>query len=73
VFLSANNANQDSRSNFWSWPAIVRLIILEIVLLLALAVALVYYLDWSSEVAMSEFMAAPLHAAKDHAACRRSA
>jgi len=78
VFRSADNANQESQSNFWqgSWPAIVRIIILEIVVLLALAVAFVYYLNWSSEVAMSEFMAAskaPLHAAKGHLLCGRSA
>jgi len=78
VFSSADNANRDSRPNVWqeSWPAIVRLIILEILLLLALASAFVYYLNWSSEVAMSEFMAASkaqLHAVKDRAACRQSA
>jgi uncharacterized membrane protein len=78
MFSSADNANQDSRPNVWqgSWPAIVRLIILEILLLLALAGAFVYYLNWSSQVAMSEFIAAgkaPLHAIKDRAPCRNSA
>jgi Tfp pilus assembly protein PilO len=78
VFRSADNANQHSEPNFWqgSWPALVRIIVLEIVLLLALAVALVYYLNWSSELSVSEFMAAdqsPLHAAKDHSPCGHSA
>jgi hypothetical protein len=70
--------DQDSRQNFWqgSWPSIVRIIVLEILLLLALAGAFVYYLNWSSEAALSEFMATgnpPLQAAKDHPSCRRSA
>jgi hypothetical protein len=71
-------ADQDSRQNFWqgSWPSIVRIIVLEILLLIALAGAFVYYLNWSSEAALSEFMAPgnpPLQAAKDHPSCRRSA
>ena len=71
-------APQDSRQNVWqgSWPSIVRMIVLEILLLLALAGALVYYLNWSSDAAMSEFMATgspSLHAAKDHPPCGRSA
>ena len=70
--------DQDSLQNFWqgSWPSIVRIIVLEILLLLALAGAFVYYLNWSSEAALSEFMATgnpPLQAAKDHPSCRRSA
>jgi hypothetical protein len=78
VFRSADNANQHSEPNFWqgSWPAIVRIIILEILLLLALTMAFVYYLNWSSEASVSEFMAAsraPLQSAKDHLACDRSA
>ena len=77
MFSSADNANRDSRPDVWqgSWPAIVRLIVLEILLLLALAGAFIYYLNWSSEVAMSEFMAAskaPLQSVTDHASCRNS-
>jgi hypothetical protein len=77
---SANSVppNRASRQNSYqgSWPSIVRMIVLEIVLLLALAAALVYYLNWSSEAAMSEFMAIgqpQLHAVKDRAPCRHSA
>jgi LPS O-antigen subunit length determinant protein (WzzB/FepE family) len=75
---SANDANQESRQNAWqsAWPGIVRIIIVEVVLLLALAVALVYYLNWSSEAAVSEFMSnsnAPLQAVKNRAPCDRSA
>ena len=79
---SAKNANQESPENVLrgAWPAIVRIIILEIVLLIALAGALVYYLNWSSEVALSEFMAkggltsgTPIQAVKNRAPCERSA
>jgi hypothetical protein len=52
------------------------MIVLEIVLLLVLAAALVYYLNWSSEAAMSEFMATgqpQLHAVRDRAPCGHSA
>jgi hypothetical protein len=74
VFRLADNANQNSEPNFWqgSWPAIIRIIILEILLLLALTVAFVYYLDWSSEASVSEFMAAsraPLQAVTDQLPC----
>jgi Tfp pilus assembly protein PilO len=60
VFRLADNANRNSEPNFWqgSWPAIVRIIILEILLLAALTMAFVYYLNWSSEASVSEFMAA---------------
>jgi hypothetical protein len=76
VFRLADNANQNSEPNFWqgSWPAIVRIIILEILLLLALTVAFVFYLEWSSEASVSEFMAAqkaPQQAATDHQYCRK--
>ena len=75
---SVNDASSESRPNFWqgSWPAIVRIIILEILVLLALAGAFVYYLNWSSEVAMSEFMAASkaqVQATKVHSRCGDSA
>jgi hypothetical protein len=78
MFPSANRvpANQESQQNIYqgSWPTIVRIIVLEIVLLLGLAVAFVCYLNWSSEAAVSEFMASPsVQAIKDHAPCNRSA
>ena len=67
-------ADQDPRQNFWqgSWPAIVRIIVLEILLLLALAAAFVYYLNWSSEAALSEFMAASRSPQTVHSPCERS-
>jgi len=73
-----NQEGQNSRSESWLsfWPPIVRLIVLEIVVLVALAGALVFYLNWSSEAAVSEFMAThhlSLQAAKVHQSCRGSA
>ncbi len=56
-----------------SWPAIVRIIILEIVLLIALASAFVYYLNWSSEASVSDFMAASRSSRAVHAPCDESA
>jgi hypothetical protein len=73
---SSGPTNRDSRPDFWlSWPSIVRIIILEIVLLLALSGALVFYLNWSSASAVSEFMATggqPIQAVKDRPPCDRS-
>ena len=66
-------ANQDYRQNIWqgSWPAIVRIIILEILLLIALAGVFVYYLNWSSEAALADFMAASRSAQAVHCPCER--
>jgi hypothetical protein len=67
VFPSANQ-NSAGRQPSWSpgalwtpegfWPSIVRIIVLEIVVLLALASAFVAYLNWSSEAAFADFLAA---------------
>ena len=80
MFPSADNRpiGRDSRQDYYqrAWPAVVRIIILEIVLLLALAGALVFYLNWSSEAAVSEFMAtgpSSQQAVKVHQSCRHSA
>lgn len=74
MFTSADNANQQSLRNLWqgAWPAIVRIIILEIVVLLALAGAFVYYLNWSSEAALTDFMAASRSAHAVHSPCDTS-
>ena len=70
-----------SRRNFWL--AIAKIFVIEILVLIALAGAIVAYLNWSSDVAFAEFLAAsklsaaaphsPLHAVKGHAPCDRSA
>jgi hypothetical protein len=74
---------RDLWSSLGFWPSIVRIIVLEILVLLALAVAIVAYLNWSSEAAFAEFLAASqpsaaapsssLHAVKGRAPCDRSA
>jgi hypothetical protein len=80
MFPSADNrpTDLDSRSDLYqrAWPSIVRIIVLEILLLLALSGALVFYLNWSSEAAVSEFMSGgsqPLQAAKHRPPCDHSA
>ena len=40
------------------WPAILRTLVVQIIVLLALAGAVVGYLNWSSDVNVTEFMAA---------------
>ena len=40
-----------------SWPSIVRIAIIEVVVLVALAGAFVAYLNWSSEESFAEFLA----------------
>jgi hypothetical protein len=69
-------------SSLGFWPSTVRIVILELLVLLALAGAVIFYLNWSSEVAVAEFLAAsktqaapssPLHAVKGHTPCDRNA
>jgi hypothetical protein len=40
------------------WPSIVRIVVIEVVVLLALAGVFVAYLNWSSEASFAEFLAA---------------
>lgn len=80
MFPLAGNrpTGRDSLQNVYqrAWPSIVRIIILEILLLLALSGAFVFYLNWSSEAAVSEFMTGgsqPLQATKGRPPCDHSA
>lgn len=45
------------------WPSIIRTFVLQVVLLFALAGAAVFYVNWSSEAAFTEFLAASKTAA----------
>jgi hypothetical protein len=54
--MSRDNQNPDHRRI--DWPGIVRTMGIQMVVLLALAGAVVFYLNWSSEMAWSEFQAA---------------
>jgi hypothetical protein len=54
--MSLDNQNPDHHRI--DWPGIVRTLVIQMVVLLALAGAVVFYLNWSSEMAWSEFQAA---------------
>lgn len=38
------------------WLGVVRILVMQIVVLVTLAVAVVYYIEWTSNAAVSEFM-----------------
>jgi hypothetical protein len=76
-----NNNSPASQQSFW--PSIARILLVEILFLLALSGAVVGYLDWSSEAAWAEFNAAsklsapapnaPVQTVKGHMQCDRKA
>ncbi len=76
----ANNSTA-SRQSFWL--SIIRILLVEILVLLALSGAIVAYLNWSSDVAWAEFIAAskqsapepttPMQTVKGPKACGRRA
>ena len=63
------------------WPSIVRIAVIEIVVLLALAGLFIAYLNWSSEASFAEFLAASeavqrapsLPVNEVHAPCKKGA
>ena len=79
VVPSPANNSPASRQSFW--PSIARILLIEVLVLVALSGAVVGYLNWSSEAAWAEFMAASaqsaqapsLHAVKGQTACDRKA
>jgi hypothetical protein len=50
-----NKSTADARG---FWASIARIFLIEMLVLVALSGAVVFYLNWSSEVAFSEFLAA---------------
>jgi len=66
-----------------SWPAIVWIVLAEILVLVALSAAFVGYVNWSSDAAFAEFKAAvhrtapqpesSVQAVRAHAPCSRKA
>ena len=62
---SRDKQSQGQMRPGFDWPAIIRTLSVEIVVLLALATAYVGYLNWSSEVNVREFMAASQSAAAE--------
>jgi hypothetical protein len=53
---SSGDQNPDHRGV--DWPAVVRTLLMQLLVLLALSAAVIRYLDWSSETAWAEFIAA---------------
>jgi hypothetical protein len=78
---SPANISSSGRQSFW--PAIVRIVLVELLVLLALSGAVVGYLNWSSDAAFAEFLAAgklsapaqhaPIQTVKRQAPCDRKA
>jgi flagellar basal body-associated protein FliL len=78
-----SSAQQSPARHRGSWPAIVWIVLVEILVLVALSSAIVGYLNWSSEAAWAEFKAAgqlpapqsssPVQTVKAHAPCDRKA
>jgi hypothetical protein len=53
---SPDKAVRENRGN--DWPGIIGMLALQLAVLLAVAGAVIFYLDWSSNAALAEFMAA---------------
>lgn len=72
----ANNSPAKSQR---SWPAIIRILLIEVLVLIALSSAIVSYLKWSSDAAWAESNAAsnlhapapnsPIQTVKGHMPC----
>ena len=59
----ASGVNKSTASARDFWVSIARIFLVEVLVLVALSGAVVGYLNWSSEVAFSEFLAASQQAA----------
>jgi hypothetical protein len=57
--------NQSSANRGIDWKAVARTFLFQVLVLLALAVAFVGYINWSSDAAFEEFVAASKPAAPD--------
>ena len=56
--LRDKQVRRDQMKPGFDWPAIIKTFLVEITVLVALAGAFVFYVNWSSEVAFEEFMKA---------------
>jgi TRAP-type uncharacterized transport system fused permease subunit len=81
--------NQSLKHRGLDWPGIVKTLLIQVLVLLALSAAIVGYLNWSSDVAWTEFIAAstssvseprpysrssiPVQTVRDKTHCHRSA
>lgn len=59
-------SEQNSKQRSIDWRGIARTLLVQVLVLFALSVAFVRYLDWSSEAAWAEFSAATKSLAMDH-------
>jgi hypothetical protein len=57
--------NQNQENPGINWLAVVRILLVQVLVLLALSGAIIGYLDWSSDAAWGEFIAASKPAASD--------
>jgi hypothetical protein len=58
-------SNQSPENRAIDWPAIVRILLVQVAVLLALAAAFTGYVNWSSDRALAEFVAASESPAPD--------
>ncbi len=77
--------NPNPQARGVDWPAIFRILLIQVLVLLALSAALIRYLEWSSDQAWAEFSrttrsvppatqpATPLQPVKAKATCTRRA
>jgi hypothetical protein len=52
----ALSGNQSGEKRGFDWPGIIRILVIQVLVLLALFGAAIHYLDWSSDTAWSEFV-----------------
>jgi hypothetical protein len=57
--------NESSDRRGINWPAVLKTLLLQVLVLVALAGAFVGYIEWSSDAAFEEFVAASKPAAQD--------
>lgn len=67
---SPDNQNQTSRGI--DWPGIVRIMLAQVLVLLALSGALIFYLNWSSDASWADFIGANQSSASEPAQQRQS-
>ena len=81
------SANQNQENCGVNWLVVVRILLVQVLVLLALSGVIIGYVEWSSDAAWAEFIAStpwasdtggpsfrtPLHAVRSPAFCIRSA
>jgi hypothetical protein len=52
------SGNQSSENRGINWRTVFRIVLVQVFVMLALSASIIFYLDWSSNVAAEEFAAA---------------